>query len=329
MIVPLLAACLASTVPGSSTEVVRTDLPVPARAAPLPLASLDDALDVAGQAVAAQEIRTRLTVAVEINGAGPFQFVVDSGADRSAIGQRLSRLLELPSRDCFRLHGMAGTSLVPAVLLHRLRLGSGVLENVAAPVLPDAALGADGLIGIDALAGQRLKLDFEARSITLEDASRRSRFLAGEPGDIVVTARRQRGQLILAAASSVGVGMLAVIDTGSEVTIGNGALRARVFGRRQQQPPRRVELISVTGQPVAADLVVLPELTIGGLTLRNLPVAFADVPPFALFGLADTPSVLLGTDVLQAFRRVTLDFRRRKVRFTLRPSGHGVGRARR
>ena len=49
-----------------------------------------------------------------------------------------------------------------------------------------------------------------------------------------------------------------------------------------------------------------------------MPIAFADVPPFEVFGLSDRPALLLGTDLLGTFRRVSLDFRARKVRFQLR-----------
>ena len=62
---------------------------------------------------------------------------------------------------------------------------------------------------------------------------------------------------------------------------------------------------------------MLPQVEIGGIVLRDVPVAFVDVPPFALFGLDKQPALLLGTDLLGIFRRVSLDFRNRKVRFTL------------
>ena len=52
-----------------------------------------------------------------------------------------------------------------------------------------------------------------------------------------------------------------------------------------------------------------------------MPIAFADVPPFKVFGLADQPALLLGTDLLETFRRVSLDFAARKVRFQLRRCG--------
>jgi hypothetical protein len=47
-------------------------------------------------------------------------------------------------------------------------------------------------------------------------------------------------------------------------------------------------------------------------------MAFADVPPFKLFGLADEPAILLGTDLLETFKKISLDFKARKVRFQLR-----------
>ena len=66
------------------------------------------------------------------------------------------------------------------------------------------------------------------------------------------------------------------------------------------------------------DLVRIPELRLGSITLRNVPIAFADVPPFQVFGISDRPSLLLGTDLMEVFRRISLDFRARKVRFQLR-----------
>ena len=57
------------------------------------------------------------------------------------------------------------------------------------------------------------------------------------------------------------------------------------------------------------------------LASQTAPTASTIVTPSKkdkLFGLSRTPAVLLGNDVLESFRRVTLDFRRRKVRFVLR-----------
>ena len=68
-------------------------------------------------------------------------------------------------------------------------------------------------------------------------------------------------------------------------------------------------------------MAVVGELQLGPVTLRNVPMAFADVPPFALFGLSKQPALLLGTDMLENFRRISLDFKARKVRFQLKKCG--------
>ena len=69
------------------------------------------------------------------------------------------------------------------------------------------------------------------------------------------------------------------------------------------------------------ELAVIAELKVGSITLRNVPIAFAEVPPFRVFGLSNEPALLLGTDLLETFRKVSLDFQARKVRFQLRRCG--------
>jgi len=74
----------------------------------------------------------------------------------------------------------------------------------------------------------------------------------------------------------------------------------------------------VTGVAMKLQIARIDELQLGPVVLRDVPIAFADVPPFKLFGLADGPALLLGTDILESFKRVSLDFKARKVRFQLR-----------
>jgi predicted aspartyl protease len=277
-------------------------------------ATIDNGLEVVGDKVAAKEINTRIAVGVFIDGAGPFQFFVDSGADRSVIGETLAARLGLPPGRPVILHSTGGTRSAATVRLSTLRVGSSLIRDIAAPALSEQFLGGDGLLGIDALVDQRLTIDFEARTVVVQDTHRPEH--AAGPDEVIVTARRRKGQLILTQADA-GIPIAAVIDTGTEITIGNSALRARLLhqGRR---PAMVGTVISVAGDSVPVDLLVVPEIRIGDLTLRNVLVAFSDVPPFALFGLASKPAILLGNDILSGFRRVSLDFRRRKVRFVLR-----------
>ncbi len=322
------ALCIATLPLLLAAAAMPQQAPDPPRRAPtIPLheAMLDDRLEIAGNDIDAVQIETRMAVDVRIDGHGPYRFVVDSGADRSAIGQRLAADLRLPAGDPVMLHGMAGASRTGTVMIGTLAVGGSVATDIAAPVLPERFLGASGLLGIDALRGQRLMLDFDADTIAIEDTRRPVR---AQRDEIVVTARRRGGQLILTQARAGGVPIRAVVDTGSQLTIGNLALRDALFRRRKPPVFSSATLVGVTGDQMAVAVAIVPEMRIGGIQLRDVPVAFADLPPFALFELGDVPAMMLGTDLMGNFRRVSLDFGARKVRFQLRrcqTGGAGFG----
>jgi hypothetical protein len=288
--------------------------PTPSAIVRPPDAVFDPTLTVAGEDVKARKVDTRLSVEVHVNGRGPYRFIVDSGADTSVVGLRIARDLELPLATPAILNGMTARNVVDRVKVDQLSVGSNTIGNLELPALREADLGGQGMIGIDALVHQRLMLDFEDRIIKVEDARIRERH---EPGEIVITARRQHGQLILTHVKAAGYDLDAIIDTGSEVTIGNLALRDKLI-RRNRDKFVTIPVVGVTGETANLMFARIAELRLGPVTLRNVPMAFADVPPFKMFGLSDEPALLLGTDLLDTFRRVSLDFRARKVRFQLR-----------
>ncbi|MEA3081683.1 MAG: hypothetical protein QOD54_1351 [Sphingomonadales bacterium] len=282
--------------------------------APLPPAEFDNTLSVGGKDLKAREVDTRLNVDVRVNGRGPYRFVVDSGADTSVVGQRIARDLELPLGTPVILNGVTARNVVDSVKIAELTIGTSRIPNLELPALRESDVGSDGLIGIDALSQQRLMMDFEAHKVRVEDARNQVRAL---PGDIVITAKRIQGQLILTHVRAGNVPLDAVIDTGSEVTIGNSALRDKLIGRHHVKF-WTAEVTGVTGVTIPIQMTIIDRLQLGPVTLQYVPIAFADVPPFAMFGLSDEPALLLGTDLLEKFRRVSLDFRARKVRFQLR-----------
>jgi len=302
----------------AAPPVIRKPMPAPSTPSyipPLPPAQYDPTLSIGGNDVDAKKVRTRLSVQVAVNGRGPYRFIVDSGADTSVVGLRIANDLELPLGRPAVLHGMTARNLVDRVKVDELRLGTTTVTNLQLPALREIDLGGDGLVGIDALQQQRLMMDFEKQTIKVEDA--RAVRYKPLPGEIVVIARRERGQLILTHVRARGLSLDAVIDTGSEITIGNLALRDKLV-RRRGQPLEVIEATGVTGATMKLQVAIIDELQLGPILLRNVPMAFADVPPFKVFGLDDQPALLIGTDLLDTFRRVSLDFKARKVRFQLR-----------
>ena len=299
---------------GAHAEPPQKTPPVVTRLPPLPPAVIDDALTIAGEDIEGRKVRSRMTVPVQVNGHGPFGFVVDSGADTSVIGERVARQLQLPAGTPVMLHGITASAPVDRVRVDTLRIGGSDFYDMHLPVLKERDLGGAGMLGIDALVEQRLMLDFEKRTIKIEDAKQRAQRLDGE---IVVVARRHRGQLILTQARVNGRPIEAVIDTGSEITIGNRVLRDQIAAR-YADAFTTIAVTGVTGVTTNLQLIRVGELRLGSVVLRNVPIAFAEVPPFAVFGLSTQPALLLGTDLMETFRRVSLDFRARKVRFQLR-----------
>lgn len=308
------AAVLLAANAGPSASNPQAVDPTATRMPGLPSAVIDDALAIGGTEIDAAKRASRMTVAVRINGSGPYRFVVDSGADTSVVGERIALGLKLPLGRRVVLNSITDSQLVERVLVDELELGPTRIRDLEVPVLREYDLGAEGMLGLDALVEQRLMLDFEKRLITVDDARAP---LPKYDDEIVVTARLRKGQLILTQVSANRQRLEAVVDTGSEITIGNLALRDKLL-RRNPRQFTEIEVTGVTGTTVKLQMTHVAELKLGPIMLRNVPVAFADIPPFAVFGLEKKPSLLLGTDMMENFRKVSLDFAKRKVRFQLK-----------
>ena len=281
---------------------------------PLPPAVFDPTLAIGGQDVKARKVETRLTVQVLVNGSGPYNFIVDSGADTSVVGLRIARGLQLPLGTPAILNSMTARNVVDRVKVAELKLGPTTVRNLQLPALRESDVGGDGMIGIDALVEQRLLMDFDKRLIKVEDARVPVRPL---PGEIVVVGRRYRGQLILTHVKAAGLPLEAVIDTGTQITIGNLALRDKLI-RKNRGKFVKIPVTGVTGETMIMEIAKIAELQLGSVTLHDVPMAFADVPPFKMFGIQQQPALLLGTDLLESFRKISLDFKARKVRFQLK-----------
>lgn len=72
---------------------------------------------------------------------------------------------------------------------------------------------------------------------------------------------------------------------------------------------------SLAGEVFVGESVFLPFLRLGGLHLGNVQVTCADMHVFDIWGLKDSPALVLGIDLLSQFEQVALDFGRSQVRF--------------
>ena len=300
-------ACL-SLIALAATSLVGAAPPesVDPAAAPVP-----DAVEEIG---IAEDGRERMTVDAMVDGKGPYPFLIDTGAERTVISAELARRLSLDAGKSARLHSMSGATEVATVVIPKLQVSKKPVRQIHAPALRQANIGAAGMLGIDSLQSQRVTFDFERRKMTVVPS--RAAEPAKDPDTIVVTARTRFGRLVLVDARLDGQKLKVVLDTGSEVTVGNNALRRKLVAKNRMGKTVPVELVSVTGGKVMADYTKVKRVRIGGMLINDLPVAFAEVHPFRQLGLSDEPALMLGMDTLRLFDRVSVDFANRKVRFT-------------
>jgi predicted aspartyl protease len=251
----------------------------------------------------------RLTVPVRIGTHGPFDFMIDTGSQNTVVSRGVAVSLGIPIGAKAKVTGVAGTEMVDTVEIEEIGLGKRSYYGVLAPLLERGDMGADGILGVDSLQGQRVQIDFKRGIIAVSD----SKSLGGQRGfEIVVTARRRSGQLIMTDATVDGIKVQVVIDTGSDTSIGNRALQAKLS---RWSMNGQTTLRSVTGQSIVADIGLARSLKIHDVTFGNVLIAYADSPHFPLLGLDKQPALFLGMRDMRQLDRIAIDFATRKIYF--------------
>lgn len=249
----------------------------------------------------------RIWAPVLINGQGPYRLVLDTGASRSAITERVAQRLGVPIEpDAVQLRGVTGTSIVAAVKVDSLEFGELHIDGTRLPIVADAFGGAEGVLGGEGLGDKRIVIEFRNDRISIA----RSRRQPSRPGYSVVPFKyaRERGMRVEAMVGRVKT--IAVIDTGAQVTVGNLALR-RALARSRGQPDQFEDaIIGVTEDIQPATKVRIPGIVAGELIVRNAEIMFSDLHIFDHWKLATEPAVMIGMDVLGVLDTLIIDYRR-------------------
>ncbi|HEX4736346.1 MAG TPA: retroviral-like aspartic protease family protein [Allosphingosinicella sp.] len=263
----------------------------------------------------------RMTVPVNIGGLGPYKFIVDTGAERTVIARQLADNLKLDANGTAHLYSMSEVSDVDTVLIPSLEVGGKRYLGIKAPALDQRNLGAQGMLGVDALQAQRVSFDFPHHAMTVVASHREEEHWDGQ--SIIVTARSRFGHLVLVDASVEGQKVWVIVDTGAQTSVGNTALRHALERHHKLPETTPLTMVSVTGGRVVADATTIRRIRLGEAYIQDMPIAFADVAPFKKLDLLNRPALLLGMDALKLFDRVSVDFANRRVR--LMAPGHSLG----
>lgn len=252
----------------------------------------------------------RILVPVMLNGSGPFLFVVDTGASHSTISPRAAAALGLaPAPDSLvTVNGITGTDQLPAVPIERLQAGDLVMENTHLPVVSAPMLaGSDGILGAAGLTSERILVDFQHDRVVITRAHG-----AGAVADFVkIPAKRVRGGLIMVRALVGRVRVNAVIDTGSERTLGNLALRDALRAKHPTSPIALVTAVyGATSEVSSGEVAVAPVIALGSARIASLAVVFGGFHIFKVWDLEGQPALVLGMDALGTLQALSIDFAR-------------------
>lgn len=255
----------------------------------------------------------RLVAPVFVNGEGPFRFIIDTGANRSALSARLIERLGLMPNGMGEVHSVYGPAPAPLVDVEALRYGDLVLSGGALPVIDGPVLAReDGLLGVDGMEGRRLTLDFEHGCIEIGASRRtppRGRRWAELQGEL------RFGHLVVVRGEIDRVPVNVLIDTGSDTSLANVALRNALDARRDRSRPARAA--TANSSIVLENAIFLRRLSLGELDANNVPVFVGDFHIFALWDMLDEPTLLLGMDVLSKAKAMSIDYARAIVYFRL------------
>lgn len=264
------------------------------------------------------DMNSHLTVEVLVNGAGPFRFVVDTGAERSVLCDSIADQLGLQRGRTIQVDGLARTISADTVVLAELSFGQFKRKGLRVPVLPRALLGCDGYLGLDAINRTCVTFDFAHNSLRVDSGQSSYAIYDRRNESTRIELSGSEGRLRATDCWVDGVNTATFIDTGAEFSIGNPALlKALNQGKKPPVDLGQVILVGVTGGKAEGRIIPVRDIRMEALKFSNGTLAIADVPNFANWGLAKRPALMIGMDFLRQFGSVSIDYRSREVRFDL------------
>ncbi|WBQ11837.1 aspartyl protease family protein [Hyphomonadaceae bacterium BL14] len=229
---------------------------------------------------------------VSIAGGGPWPFMIDTGASHTTLARPVAEALGFIStrEHLHPVQTLTAETLEERLEIAAMRFGPARADGINAVVADVIGGEIQGLIGLDALAGERVRLDFPAGEIVFDVAALDSAHGRIHPvhGVAVMEAR----------VHGIREPVMVLVDTGSGFTMINSALARRLV----REPVTRMRVSGITRSAPSADVderARLERLRIGGVCVRSMRAVQADVDIFRALGWRDRPAMVLGLDLLQ------------------------------
>jgi len=262
-----------------------------------------------------------VTVKLNVNGKGPYDFIIDTGATLTLVFENLKKEqsftpTDLPPR---RILGLSSAITAPVTKIGEINVGGAVLEDHHGVVLSDWAQPRktpQGVLGLDFLSRYLVLVDVKSKQIELY-----------EPGTELSKMRRWFTVPLTAETFGQDVGALYtidvrvnnrtapfIVDLGAAGTILNFAMLNELYAGVRFNPSRTSGAVTgsrlndINDNRENGQFIRVLRVKIGRSHWRR-PILFVfDAEIFRELGVASKPYGLLGIDLLQD-RSFALDFK--------------------
>ena len=192
---------------------------------------------------------------VKINGKGPYNFVIDTGASQTALSQKLARDLGLKSITTTVMHGVGGSGKVESSIyrVDRLQFGDVAVKDLPVGTFDDPLISqiADGIMGTAMLADFIITINYPDSRLELTHKP-------ANPADAIPV--WYVSNMLLLPADVGGQRGNVIVDTGAITTVLSLGM-ANALGVNEKTPGALVDM-GITGVGGAqGTTLMLPPLT--------------------------------------------------------------------
>jgi predicted aspartyl protease len=260
-----------------------------------------------------------VVVPTMVDGTGPIDFIMDTGADETGVFSGLAKQLNLPTVGSTELSGATGSAESVQLRVSALSVDGHEIDNFLVDTLPDRPDGAKlgGIVGADLMVGQLTVMDFGCGTAALLPL-KSSKRVFGHHAHRVDAGAIVGGKQLTLPVTINGASGLALLDSGARTTLVNRAfasaagLDPQSAAFRDGDPAR-----GASQRAVNSRVGTIGTVTFAGITRKGATARVVDLPFLEEAGLSHAPVMVLGLDLLQG-TRLSLDYSGR--RFWIAPS---------
>lgn len=247
------------------------------------------------------------TIPVLVDGHGPYPFILDTGADSSAVYRWFADSAHLAKNGQQNLSGQTGSAIVPMYRIKDLELEGRHLRHLAVFGFAnrhDAGREA-GVLGNDFMDGALVTFDFPCRRVEVQE-----HWNEGSLSHPIMTGVDKGTTLLTLPVEINGFTGIAMIDTGSRISrLTPSFARAAHIDLASFRDGEAI--YGANNKKMVPRNGIIGTVRFGGVTLSKVEAQVFDVPVLEE-DFHGKPAMILGADLLGRFRLV-YDHHDRKI----------------